>query len=42
VMRELLPDSDRLHLELWNGKLRRLEKVMHALDGSVNKSVVSA
>lgn len=31
VMRELLPDSDRLHLELWNGKLRRLEKVMHAM-----------
>jgi uncharacterized protein (DUF2252 family) len=31
VMRELLPDSDRLHLELWNGKLRRLENVMHAM-----------
>ncbi|HEY8097663.1 MAG TPA: DUF2252 domain-containing protein [Methylobacter sp.] len=31
VMRELLPDSDRLQLELWNGKLRRLENVMHAM-----------
>jgi len=31
VMRELLPNSDRLHLELWNGKMRRLEKVMHAM-----------
>jgi uncharacterized protein (DUF2252 family) len=31
VMRELLPDSDRLHLELWNGKLRRLENVMRAM-----------
>ncbi|MEI6544623.1 MAG: DUF2252 domain-containing protein [Methylococcales bacterium] len=31
VMRELLPDSDRLHLESWNGKLRRLEKVMIAM-----------
>ena len=31
VMRELLPDSDRLHLESWNGKLRRLEKVMLAM-----------
>jgi uncharacterized protein (DUF2252 family) len=31
VMRELLPDSDRLQLELWDGKLRRLEKVMHAM-----------
>ena len=31
VMRELLPESDRLHLELWNGKLRRLENVMHAM-----------
>lgn len=31
VMRELLPDSDRLHLELWDGKLRRLEKVMDAM-----------
>jgi len=31
VIRELLPDSDRLQLELWNGKLRRLENVMHAM-----------
>jgi uncharacterized protein (DUF2252 family) len=31
VMRELLPNSDRLHLELWDGKLRRLEKVMYAM-----------
>ena len=31
VMRELLPNSDRLKLESWNGKLRRLEKVMHAM-----------
>lgn len=31
VMRELLPSSDRLQLELWNGRLRRLENVMHAM-----------
>src|SRR5208283_2141392 len=31
VMRELLPNSDRLQLELWNGKLRRLEYVMRAM-----------
>jgi uncharacterized protein (DUF2252 family) len=31
VMRELLPNTDRLHLELWDGKLRRLKKVMHAM-----------
>ncbi|RIZ67591.1 MAG: DUF2252 domain-containing protein [Methylococcales bacterium] len=31
VIRELLPDSDRLHLEAWDGKLRRLEKVMIAM-----------
>lgn len=35
VMRELLPDSDRLQLELWNGKLRRLENVMHAMGNVV-------
>jgi uncharacterized protein (DUF2252 family) len=31
VMRELQPDSDRLQLELWNGKIRRLEKVMFSM-----------
>ena len=31
VMRELLPSSDRLQLESWNGKLRRLENVMYAM-----------
>ncbi|MGZ5056506.1 MAG: DUF2252 domain-containing protein [Methylobacter sp.] len=31
VMRELLPNSDRLHLDLWDGKLCRLEKVMYAM-----------
>ncbi|GAO36715.1 hypothetical protein SCT_2125 [Sulfuricella sp. T08] len=31
VMRELLPDSDRLQLEMWNGKLRRLENVMKSM-----------
>ena len=28
VLRELQPSSDRLNLECWGGKLRRLEKVM--------------
>lgn len=28
VMRELLPNQDRLRLELWNGKIKRLERVM--------------
>jgi uncharacterized protein (DUF2252 family) len=31
VLRELLPSSDRLQLELWNGKLRRLEEVMRGM-----------
>ncbi|MDD5036559.1 MAG: DUF2252 domain-containing protein [Methylococcaceae bacterium] len=31
VLRELLPTQDRLSLELWNGKLGRLEKVMDAM-----------
>jgi len=31
ILRELLPSQDRLRLELWNGKLRRLENVMNAM-----------
>lgn len=31
ILRELLPNQDRLRLELWNGKLRRLESVMVAM-----------
>jgi uncharacterized protein (DUF2252 family) len=31
VLSELLPSEDRLRLELWNGKLRRLERVMDAM-----------
>jgi uncharacterized protein (DUF2252 family) len=34
VLMELLPDEDRLSLELWNGKLRRLEGVMQTM-GSI-------
>lgn len=34
VLRELLPDQDRLKLELWNGKLRRLKGVMQTM-GSI-------
>jgi uncharacterized protein (DUF2252 family) len=34
VLKELLPDQDRLSLELWNGKLRRLEGVMQTM-GSI-------
>lgn len=31
ILRELLPSQDRLHLELWNGKLRRLENAMQTM-----------
>jgi uncharacterized protein (DUF2252 family) len=31
VLRELLPTQDRLRLDLWHGKLSRLEKVMVAM-----------
>lgn len=31
VLRELQPTEDRLRLELWNGKLRRLETVMQIM-----------
>ena len=31
VLKELLPSQDRLALNLWNGKLRRLEGVMKAM-----------
>ena len=31
VLRELQPTEDRLRLELWNGKLRRLETVMEIM-----------
>lgn len=35
VLRELLPQQDRLSLNLWGGKLRRLESVMRAMGGIV-------
>ena len=31
LFKELMPTQDRLRLEHWNGKLRRLEKVMRAM-----------
>ncbi len=31
VLRELLPSQDRIRLELWDGKLRRLEGVMETM-----------
>ena len=34
VLKELLPQQDRLSLNLWNGKLRRLESVMRTM-GSI-------
>ncbi|WP_242404513.1 DUF2252 domain-containing protein [Janthinobacterium agaricidamnosum] len=35
VLKELLPDQDRLSLDLWNGKIGRLEGVMHAMGSLV-------
>ena len=35
VLKELLPQQDRLSLNLWNGKLRRLESVMRTMGGIV-------
>jgi uncharacterized protein (DUF2252 family) len=35
VLRELLPQQDRLSLALWDGKLRRLESVMQTMGGIV-------
>ncbi|MBV8665372.1 MAG: DUF2252 family protein, partial [Burkholderiaceae bacterium] len=35
VLKELLPQQDRLSLDLWNGKLRRLESVMRTMGGIV-------
>lgn len=35
VLKELLPDQDRLSLDLWNGKLSRLETVMSAMGSLV-------
>jgi uncharacterized protein (DUF2252 family) len=35
VLKELLPQQDRLSLNLWGGKLRRLESVMHTMGGIV-------
>ena len=31
VLKELQPSEDRVNLELWNGRLRRLEKVMKSM-----------
>jgi len=31
VLKELMPQQDRLSLQLWNGKLRRLESVMRTM-----------
>ncbi|MDD1621178.1 MAG: DUF2252 domain-containing protein [Methylococcaceae bacterium] len=31
LLKELMPQQDRLNLELWHGKLNRLEKVVHAM-----------
>jgi uncharacterized protein (DUF2252 family) len=35
TLRELLPSQDRLSLELWNGKLKRLESVMQTMGQAV-------
>lgn len=35
VLKELLPQQDRLSLDLWGGKLRRLESVMRTMGGIV-------
>ncbi|MBA5690584.1 DUF2252 domain-containing protein [Duganella sp. LX47W] len=35
VLKELLPDQDRLSLDLWNGRLTRLETVMCAMGSLV-------
>ncbi|MYM25959.1 DUF2252 domain-containing protein [Duganella sp. FT135W] len=35
VLRELMPQDDRLSLNLWGGKLRRLESVMRTMGGIV-------
>jgi uncharacterized protein (DUF2252 family) len=35
VLKELLPQQDRLSLNLWNGKIRRLEGVMRTMGGIV-------
>lgn len=35
VLKELLPQQDRLSLNLWGGKLRRLESVMRTMGGIV-------
>ena len=35
VLKELLPDQDRLSLDAWNGKLRRLEGVMQTMGSLV-------
>ena len=31
LLKELMPQQDRLHLRHWNGKLPRLQKVVHAM-----------